>query len=47
MTWISRICIVKKFTISSLDAAWFLCENAKICQDMAYESPRANALSSL
>ena len=35
---------VKKFTISSPDGAWFLCENAKICQDMAYGSPSANAL---
>ena len=36
--------IVKKFTISNPDGAWFLCENAKICQDMAYGSPSANAV---
>ena len=43
---IRRYCssIVKKFTISSPDEVWFLCENGKICQHMAYGNASANAL---
>ena len=37
--------IVKKFTITNPDGAWFCCENAKICQDMAYGSSNVNALT--